>query len=253
MGSKLNQLLKKWPADTVALQSWLRDRGISKDLTRVYCNNGWLIRVGRGAYARAGDTVDWKGAIFALQEQARLPIWPGGLSALSLSGFAHYLPMAKETLWLFGDPGTRLPAWFRAHDWRVHIKFQAPHLFEPRQLDLSTRKFANFTIKLASPERAVFELLYLVPNRYSFEFAAVAMQGLLNLRPEVMQLHLQACRSVKVKRLLLFLADYYAHPWLQRANVRSVQLGSGKRQIVKGGRLDSRYQITVPKEFDLGS
>jgi hypothetical protein len=30
-----------------------------------------------------------------------------------------------------------------------------------------------------------------------------------------------------------------------------IDLGSGKRQVVEGGRLDSRYNITVPRESKL--
>jgi len=249
MSSKINQLLKNWPTGTVALQSWLDGQGIDSNLARRYREGKWLEPIGRASYRRVGDQVDWKGAVYALQNHAGLSIWPGGLTALSLAGFAHYLPMGRETVWLYGEPGERLPAWFRSHDWGVNLKYQAPHLFDQSDLDLSSGKFGSFVIKLSSLERATFELLYLVPRQISFEHAAEVVQALLNLRPRVMQMYLESCRSIKVKRLLLFLATYYQHPWVKNIELDSVDLGAGKRQIVESGCLDKRFQITVPGEF----
>ena len=52
-----------------------------------------------------------------------------------------------------------------------------------------------------------------------------------------------------MKRLFLFLAHYYQHPWLKRLDEGKVELGSGNRQITKGGYVDKQYQITVPPKF----
>lgn len=38
----------------------------------------------------------------------------------------------------------------------------------------------------------------------------------------------------------------------RHAGLRKADLGHGKRQIVVGGRLDSKYQITVPEALDAG-
>ncbi len=187
----------------------LEGQGIDRNLARRCRESYWLEPIGRASYRRVGDRVDWKGAVYALQNHAGLSIWPGGLTALSLAGFAHYLPM----------------------------------------VDLSSGKFGSFVIKLSSLERATFELLYLVPRQISFEHAAEVVQALLNLRPGVMQMYLESCRSIKVKRLLLFLATYYQHPWVKHIELDSVDLGAGKRQIVKSGCLDKHFQITVPSEF----
>jgi hypothetical protein len=55
---------------------------------------------------------------------------------------------------------------------------------------------------------------------------------------------------VKVKRLFFFFADRHRHAWLKRVERAAVDLGSGKRMLVKEGKLDPAYQITVPKELD---
>jgi hypothetical protein len=42
------------------------------------------------------------------------------------------------------------------------------------------------------------------------------------------------------------LAEKQAHPWFKQLDLTRVSLGSGKRMIVAGGRLDPKYLITVP-------
>ena len=58
------------------------------------------------------------------------------------------------------------------------------------------------------------------------------------------------CRNVKVKRLFFFFADRHQHAWLKRLDRSAIDLGSGKRMLVKGGRFDAKHLITVPETFD---
>jgi hypothetical protein len=54
------------------------------------------------------------------------------------------------------------------------------------------------------------------------------------------------CRSVKVKRLFMYLAEECNHAWVKKLDVSKVNFGKGKRMMVRGGRFDSKYNITVP-------
>jgi hypothetical protein len=90
---------------------------------------------------------------------------------------------------------------------------------------------------LSAPERAVLELLDELPSRESFHQGDKLMEGLGNLRPRRLQDLLADCRSVKVKRLFFFFADRHGHAWLKRIDRKAVDLGRGKRMLVKGGRL----------------
>jgi hypothetical protein len=56
---------------------------------------------------------------------------------------------------------------------------------------------------------------------------------------------------VKVKRLFLWSAETIGHAWFDRLDLAQVDLGKGKRQLYKGGRLNRKYQITVPAQDDL--
>ena len=53
-----------------------------------------------------------------------------------------------------------------------------------------------------------------------------------------------------MKRLLFFFADRHQHAWLPRINKDAIDLGKGKRMLVRGGKLNTAYQITVPKDLD---
>ena len=75
------------------------------------------------------------------------------------------------------------------------------------------------------------------------------MEGLNNLRPAVVQELLERCKSVKVKRLFLYMADKASHEWFNHIMVAKVDLGTGKRAIVKDGVYIPKYEITVPKEL----
>jgi len=94
------------------------------------------------------------------------------------------------------------------------------------------------------------ECLYLAPKSQPLVEVFELMEGLNNLRPATVQKLLEACTSVKVKRLFLYLADKAGHEWLSHISLDKVDLGSGKRAIVSDGVYVSEYQITVPRELE---
>ncbi|MBI5624486.1 MAG: type IV toxin-antitoxin system AbiEi family antitoxin domain-containing protein [Elusimicrobia bacterium] len=51
---------------------------------------------------------------------------------------------------------------------------------------------------------------------------------------------------MKAKRLFLLLAELCEHPWVAKLDLKRVNLGKGKRVLVKDGHLDPKYLITVP-------
>ena len=248
--SKINLLMKKLIPDTVLTLPWLAARGVSKDLARRYVSSGWLERVGHGAYIRAGDRVDWQGALYALQTQLNFTVHVAGLSALQLKGQGHYLPLETgNTIHLFSDSTEHLPAWFFDREWSVKIEHHCVRLFNsPDKLSVSSVVHSAFQIGVSSPERAAFELLYCVKNNADFDHARTVFRGLGTLRPKEIQALLMDCRSVRVKRLFLWMANDCGHPWLKYVDAKKTDLGSGKRVIYEGGELDKELLITVPRQ-----
>ncbi len=101
-----------------------------------------------------------------------------------------------------------------------------------------------------TPERAILELCDETPGSALVHEVNALMQGLATLRPQLVSALLEHCGSVKAKRLFLALADRHRHAWLANVNLQKFDLGSGKRVLVPAGRLNVRYQITLPADLD---
>lgn len=245
---KLKYLLQNWPKGTVAVDSWLKTIGVYKELKRTYKKNQWVKTIGRGAIAKTEDQVEWPGGLYAIQEQLKYNIHVGGKTALEMQGYAHYVRMKETKIFLYSSTKSRLPIWFSKYGWGVEICF-CNTKFLPPEIGISTKNFENFSLKISSPERAILELLHYVPSQQSVEEAHLIMQGLIGLRPFLMQELLERSTSIKVNRLALFFGDFLNHPWFKKIDPSKIRLGSGVRQITKAGHYNAKYQIYIPREI----
>ncbi|WP_422355622.1 type IV toxin-antitoxin system AbiEi family antitoxin [Roseivirga pacifica] len=247
--SKINQLLKTQPRGTVLLASWLVDKGYSFDLQRRYRESQWLESIGSGAMIRTGDHVDISGALYSLQTQLGLSIHFGGKTALAMQGKAHYLELSKQKVYLFGTKGENIPTWFRKHDWESQVEYYFTEFLSSKP-GLIEFQVKEFTIKISSPARAMLECLYLSPERQDLVECYQLMESLNNLRPKQVQELLEGCSSVKVKRLFLYLAERSGHTWFNHLQLDKIDLGKGKRSLVKKGVYIPKFQITVPQVLE---
>ena len=275
-GQKLNSLQHLLPEGLVVSAAWLEDRGYSSALRGKYVANGWLKQPARGIYTRPGAETRWQHLVISMQSLMRQPVAVGGLSALELQGYGHYVRMGSEhRVYLYTE--TRLAKWVGEVDPLLHFEQRnANKLFKEADIEHAVtdlpdlmnstdhtetshvsgglRRYAwgdrEWPMVVSSPERAILEFLDEIPSRQSFEHAADLFNGLTNLSPRRLQKLLERCNSVKVTRLFLWFADRYEHAWLKHLNVAAIDIGSGKRVIAKSGRLDSKYQITVPENLD---
>jgi len=198
---------------------------------------------------RAGDKVDYTGAIYALQRQLRSPIHPGGRTALALLGKSHYLELSNQKAVLFGQVQEPLPSWLQRRDWNIKLEyFQSSFL--PAESALTEVELQSYSIRVSSSARALMECLYLAPAHQDLMECCELMEGTNNLRPGPVQQLLEQCRSIKVKRLFLYMAEKARHDWLQYLDLKKIDLGKGKRHISRNGVYSSKYQITVPKELE---
>jgi hypothetical protein len=245
MSSKINQLLQEWPAHVVGTQRWLSRKGVDRRLADKYVQSGWLKRLGHGAYLRTGLTVDWPGAVHALQSQLGLDVHPGAVTAFELRGYAHYLALGGRKVVLFGNAGTKLPSWFTNHQWSQRVTLVTSSVFREGDESISTLKFEGIELFVATLERAAFEMIYLAPMRQSYAESLQVMESLTSLRPQLVQRLLESCTSVKTKRLFMHASERLNHPWLSRLDLSNVDFGSGRRTIHAGGRLDKKYNLIV--------
>jgi hypothetical protein len=250
--TKLNNLMKLWPSRAICLSSWLEEKGVSQPLTFTYLQSGWLERVGAGAFKRAGEKIEWPSGLQAIQNQANLNIHLGGKSALQYQGYGHYLPLGENyPLYLFGYRNIKLPAWFKNYPWKVEIVYTQTNLFESSlNEELTLIDINGISVKASSAERAIMEVIYLVPKRETYEEAFQLMGSLSAIRPQVVQFLLEKCNSIKVKRAFMVMAERYNYSWVNELDLSKIDFGKGKREFIKNGYLEPKYHITVPKNFD---
>lgn len=247
--SKINKLLGSNPSGIVFTSSWLTDQGYSLDLQKRYRKSHWFESIGSGAMVRAEDNVGFEGAIFAMQNQLNTSFHPGGMTALSMLGKTHYLELGSSKVFLFALAKEHLPTWFHQYDWGLDFSVSLTD-FLPPNIGLVEFEVKSFKIKISGQARAMLECLYLSPKEHSFLECFELMEGLSNLRPKTVQELLEGCTSVKVKRLFLYLAEKAGHSWLSYIKFDEIDLGKGKRSLVKNGKYIPKYQITVPKELE---
>lgn len=273
---RLNPLQRLLPSGLVATAGWLADHDYQSNLLAHYASRGWLESPARGVYRIPGPPLKWQAVVASLQLIERSWSHVGGRTAIVQRGLGHYASLGGvETICLYG-PET-LPHWVN--------KLGVPQKFEQRndaafsglrvsrdekgvlrrfrgETPLSTDELGDFGLLelkwgnsdwpliYSGEERASLELLQDVPDKESIYDAHVLLKGLVNLRPERVATLLRACGSIKAKRLFLALSARHGHAWFKYLDLKDVDLGKGKRALFPRGKLDSKYQITLPADLD---
>jgi hypothetical protein len=249
MSTKIQQLLETWPDGMIRTVSSLKDQGYTQSLINHYRSSGWLESIGSGVVIKGGNQATVFSAVQCLQNELKLNVRIGGLSALELQGYAHYLRFGKSPLHIFGNV-KRLPAWIRNYQWEQEVRYHSTSLFTADFKDgLKDFKFEGLSVRISNPIKAIFEYLSLVPKQHGIEEAKELMNGLTSLVPSTVQRFLTECNSYKVKRLFLLLAEQTNHQWFSMIESKSVDLGKGVMSIEKGGRYSEKYKLVVPKSI----
>ncbi len=274
-GTKLNRLYQNIPEGLFVDTAWLEARGYSRSLRNQYVQAGWLERLASKLYRRPGEPPRWEQVVLSLQNLLGAPFIVGGRTALELQGFAHYLSHETREVHLYGRG--RPPSWlgklkvgprFVAHNSERLFRNDpitfgltsvmrdvesARHLTPSDPADYLKEipwGHSTWPITVSTPERAILELLDELPKHETFHQTDDLFSGLSGLSPRRLQKLLTDCKSVKVLRLFFFFADRHHHRWRNQLVPENFDLGSGKRELAKGGRLDKTYNITVPGDLD---
>lgn len=248
--TKINQLVSKWPTGIVYTQQYLTSLGYSSQLVHRYIQSGWLEPIGTGAYRKKNDAISWSGGLAATQSQLRRRIHAGGKTALAFQGMSHYGKVSETVVYLFASRGVVLPRWFSNYPWGVRVDLTST-MFIPDIDSQSNNRIAQgeYSLYVSCAERAILEVLYHIPRKQGFDEAYKLMEMLPSMRPVVLQQLLSSSRSVKVNRLFCFMAERINHPWFRKLDMNEINMGSGKREIIKEGKLSSKYNITIPEEY----
>lgn len=245
--NRIARVLRESPPRTVITADWLLSRGVYRQLIYKGARNGSLERVGFGAYKRQGEAVTWAGGLYAIQNLKGLAIHVGGSTALQF-----YVPedgvkvIDRPGIVLWKTPDTRVPSWFIRHDWKEAVNIRSVTLFNGEPGAFTEEELEGIKLKVSAPERAALEYVHDVPSQVGFYEASKVMKRLTGLCPEVLQMLLESCKSIRTKRLFLYLAGLHRQKWFRKLNRRRIDLGYGAREIVKGARFDIIHKIVVP-------
>jgi hypothetical protein len=244
------------PEGVVTTSKWLMENSLSRHAIDNLVKSNQLESISNGVYVRNAAKISWQSVTFSLQSILKTDLVVGGLTALEMQGLSHYLSLSENKIvHLYGND--KLPEWVTNLGLNINfVKHTTNSLFD-KNGDVNSKSNA-FTVErdwnndtgkliIATPERAYLEILLEVPQKVTFEHADQLMQGLTTLSPRSLQKLLEECKNVKVKRLFFWFADRHNYVWLGKINRDTITLGSGNRMIVKGGKLDNKYKITVPE------
>lgn len=275
---KLHFLLNTVPPGFLVDGRFLRAHHFKSKSLGDYVAQGWLERIGWGVYRRPlpSDVVDTRSvaspaasavspvvpgavAVASMQRIMDYDFHVGGFSALALLGHLHHLPLGAGAakLHLYGDT----PSWLGRVPLDVQPVVHTRALFAGDSklgvvdadrnvlTDSPDMSVWHYSIRASMPERAILEAIDELPGHTTFDAITQVFESLTMLRPRLLMQLLQACRSVKVKRLFFVFADHHHHAWRDYVDVSNINLGAGSRALVKGGKLHPVYQIAVAEPY----
>jgi len=256
MVTEARQALKELlPYGVLATKKWLASQGISTHALDNAVKSETLLPMASGVYTQYTRNIRWEGVVASLQRMQDMPVHVGGLSALELAGFAQYLSLSSHRCVRLYSPA-KLPGWLGRLGLSDTFKWHGTKTLWPKMLMLNDKYVKEHqweeglpSVLFSCPEKAILEVLAGVPGSVSFEHADELMQGLVNLSPRKLDALLDARRNIKAKRLFFWLAQRQNYPWFKKLDRSKYDLGSGKRVIAKGGKLDKEYLITVPSSM----
>lgn len=244
--SKINQLLQLGHKGGLYFAKWLNEQGYSPQLINRYRSSGWLSALGRGVVYRTGDEFSAFGALSSYNQQLGKQLRVAAHSALELWGVNHYVPMGKPQTMVTSSKDA-VPKWTKLNVFDREFKSFSTDIFTSPQT--TTISFRDWQLLVSTPEQAFMECLLLAPLHYNYQDLYYIMEQLTTLRPEMAQALLHSTNNYRVKRLFLYMAEKARHYWLNEIDVQSVDLGTHKLQLTKGGIYASKYKMTVPKEL----
>lgn len=239
----LNKLLKEIPNNAVITSKWLSKKGINHDLQKRYERNGWIKRIGTGAYIKLDEDFNMDGAIYALQSQLGLSIHLGAMTVLNdKHGIMQNLPYWRQ-VFLFGARGEKIPAWF---DKCFKNKYRLISTnFLPKELGMIPYDNGKFITQIPTPERALLEVMYLLPGGAGLEETHQIIEMLTTLRPKKLQELLENCSSSKTNAIFYHISRNDKMPWFEELDFNKIDLGSIYKSVTEQDIKEYRYRKLI--------
>lgn len=241
--TNLKQILYQSMPNQIFLTSGLEKYGIGRKDVYAYKKNGWIETIGVGAFIKKGIKPELISGINAMQFQTSYKLHIGGRYALDQYYNVRHFVRDDLKLELFTSERKSLPTWFKNTFKKQYTLVNTSFL--PSYLGVITQEINGLNLKISSPERALLEMLYVsdvtTQEAYQiFELMTVLKPGILN------ELLIQ-CKSIRIKRLFMYLATQTGYSWVKKLDKDKIDFGSGVRVIDKTGYFNKEYNIIVDK------
>ena len=195
--------------------SVLRRLGISSALAHDYVKSGWLVRLGRGVFMFAGDTLQRDSTLGFLE--SRMPgLHVAAKTALAWHGYRQNVAQ-QEKLIPWGTRKGSLPTWFTD---RFQARYTSCKLFDdhlPAGFCLAPLLNSQNGPTVSTPERALLEMLSELDTHESLEETRNIMELVRQLRTKHLATLIKHCRMIKAVRLCVVWAEELGLPWAEAA------------------------------------
>ncbi len=254
MKNKLIELYKILSDGVPYFSSYLIELGYSYSLLQKYKKRGWLESPYKSVYIKPGSRISPLGIIYAFQNQKNMKIHIGGITALILKGISEQIYPTEEMkkFYILYSMRIFVPKWVKRFCKKnnMDLNFKQLDIFK-LEIGLTSFNYNKMNINISSTERAVLEMLSLIRTRNDYFDALKYFELVGELRTNVVVELLNNCRSIKSKRLFLYLSERYDKEYFKKINKNSIILGNGPRRIINDGSKSvyiQKYDIEIPQE-----
>jgi len=255
MANKIIELYKILYDEIPYFSSYLMELGYSYSLLQKYKKRGWIESPYKSVYIKPGSYISPLGIIYSFQNQKNMKIHIGGTTALILKGISEQVYSISEmkNYYILSPVRIFVPKWIKRFCSKNNLKlnFKQLDIFE-FEIGLTSFNYNKMNITISSTERAVLEMLSLIRTRNDYFDTLKYFELIGELRANVIMKLLENCRSIKSKRLFLYLSERYNKEYLQKINKNSIILGNGPRRIINEGSKSvyiQKYDIEIPMEI----
>ncbi len=196
---------------------------------------------------------DWKSVLSPFYKTAGFMLgvasnpWSHKADKVLRDRYQPYTNMRRPRISLVSYEVKELPSWVYKVSQDFELNFKKSSLLSKEEY-LHSQVEQKISVSLSQRELAVLELIDELDLKNGFETVENYMNSLMTLRSSVLQEILENCKSIKVKRVFLYLSEKLELPYFYELNQAKIDIGSGKRVVVEGGKLDKKYNITVESE-----
>jgi predicted GIY-YIG superfamily endonuclease len=221
----LQEIMLSTDRDFVFTTEYFKSKGITPDMVFGYAETGWIEKISKSLYKKSGNKITFRNLLYTWNKYHDLDIHEGGLSALG--GLCAYIK-PKIIIDLYTNSKRALPKYSEKFEFNLFNK------------KIFIDKY-GVNEGVSCVERACIEFI----STGEIDEIDRTMSLMITLRPEITQKLLEKCCLIKSKRMFFHFADKHRLPIIDKLDLSKIHLGSGKRVIVRGGKLNSKYGIVI--------